>query len=292
MKKYALLMAAVLVGTFFSCDPKPEEEGLQRPNILIILADDAGYADFGFMESEDMLTPNLDHLAQEGVVFTDAHTSASVCSPSRAGLLTGRYQQRFGHEMNLRPHQPMAFDSAQVTIAELLSQNGYQTSIFGKWHLGEAPHQHPNKNGFDHFWGFLAGHRSYFPQPKDSIREDMHLQENGRPSSFQGYLTDAIGDHALQYLEGINQDDPFFMFLSFNAPHTPMEADPMHDSLFKDHSRPVYASMMYSMDLAIGRIIRKLKEQELYNNSLIFFLSDNGGSIQNNSSVAPWKGFK
>lgn len=264
------------------------------PNVVIILADDAGYADFGFMGSRDIKTPNLDKLAADGTIFTDAYVSASVCSPSRAGLLTGRYQQRFGHECNLEPDQPGAFDSAQVTIAEYLQTQGYHTSIFGKWHLGEESHQHPLRNGFDYFWGFLAGGRSYFPDKKQDEEGSVHaILENHNPSGFEGYLTDAIGARAVEYLDRRSGEKPFFMYLSFNAPHTPMHAKEEVIAAFgEDHPRPVYAAMLWSMDEAVGQVISELKRKGLYENTLIFFLSDNGGAHNNQSSVAPFKGWK
>lgn len=271
-----------------------ESSNTNPPNILVILADDAGYADFGFMGSEDILTPNLDRLAEDGVIFTDAHVSASVCSPSRAGLLTGKYQQRFGHECNLEPDQTQAFDGSQVTIAEFMQKQGYQTSIFGKWHLGEEAHQHPLANGFDYFWGFLAGGRSYFPDKKQDALGDPHaILENHQPTSFDGYLTDAIGDQAVNYIKNRKEKQPFFMYLAFNAPHTPMHAkQDVVASFGPDHKRPVYAAMLWSMDEAIGNVIGELKKQGIYENTLIFFLSDNGGAHNNQSSVYPLKGWK
>ena len=266
-----------------------------KPNIILILADDAGYADFGFMGSQDIQTPNLDLLASDGTVFTDAHVTASVCSPSRAGLLTGTYQQRFGHECNLEPNQLGAFDTSQVTIAEYLSTKGYHTSIFGKWHLGEALHQHPLSNGFDYFWGFLAGGRSYFPnENQDRIGNSRAILENHSPTQFEGYLTDAIGDQAASYIDVHSKDvNPFFMYISFNAPHTPMHAKKeVLEKFDGNHERPVYAAMMWSMDEAIGKVISRLKANDIYDNTLIFFLSDNGGAHNNGSSVRPFKGWK
>jgi len=289
-----MLLTLVSVALRFKNESRKQPARGKSPNIMIILADDAGYADFGFMGSKDILTPNLDQLAGDGIVFTDAHVSASVCSPSRAGLLTGRYQQRFGHECNLEPNQLGAFDSAQVTIAEYLQQKGYQTSIFGKWHLGEAPHQHPLENGFDYFWGFLSGSRSYFPDEKQDQEGNPHaILENHKPGTFEGYITDVIGDQAVNYLQKRNTENPFFMYLSFNAPHTPMHAkEEVVASFGPDHTRPVYAAMLWSLDEAVGHIIDELKSQGLYDNTLIFFLSDNGGAHNNNSSVMPFKGWK
>lgn len=292
---FAGSLFAIRSNNSFSHSSRSENPQYDPPNIIIILADDAGYADFGFMGSEDILTPNLDLIAKDGVIFTDAHVSASVCSPSRAGILTGRYQQRFGHECNLEPNQLQAFDSAQVTIAEFLSGNRYSTSIFGKWHLGEEPHQHPVANGFDYFWGFLAGGRSYFPtKEEDMLRGSTAIFENHEPSAFEGYLTDAIGAKAASYIdENASASNPFFMYLSFNAPHTPMHAkQEVIDKFGPQHDRPVYAAMLWSMDEAIGNVVKALKDQSVYENTLIFFLSDNGGAHNNGSSVGELKGWK
>jgi arylsulfatase A-like enzyme len=265
-----------------------------RPNIIIILADDAGYADFGFMGSADILTPHIDQLASDGVVFTDAHVSASVCSPSRAGLLTGKYQQRFGHECNLEPDQDGAFDSSEVTIAEALQEQGYRTGIIGKWHLGTAVHQHPLNNGFDYFWGFLSGSRSYFNKD-DDLDSPTHstIMQNWEHTGFKGYLTDEFGKHSVEFVGSeTSKDRPFFLYLSFNAPHTPMEAKKDILQRFDGHPRQTLAAMMWSMDEAVGMLVKKLKKTGLYENTLIFFLSDNGGAHNNDSSVLPLKGWK
>ncbi|HSK13409.1 MAG TPA: sulfatase-like hydrolase/transferase [Phnomibacter sp.] len=286
-----VILGAVCIGS--SCSGIKNEKEKTKPNIIIILADDAGYADFGFMGSEDIQTPHLDALRGDGALFTQHYVSSSVCSPSRAGLLTGKYQQRFGHECNLEPEQPLAFDTAQITIAEALKQQGYRTAIFGKWHLGDHPHHHPLNNGFDTFWGFIAGGRRYFTNEKDDRPGSLNGILNDRePDVFEGYLTDVLGHKAVNYIEG-SKDDPFFIYLAFNAPHTPMDAKEDIVSKFKEKTnRPVYAAMMWSMDEAIGKVIQKLKETGKYDNTLIFFLSDNGGAHNNNSSVAPLKGWK
>lgn len=265
-----------------------------KPNIIVILADDAGYADFGFMGSRDVQTPNLDKLAGDGVLFKQHYVSASVCSPSRAGLLTGRYQQRFGHECNLEPEQPMAFDTAQVTMAEALKQQGYRTAIIGKWHLGDYPHQHPLNNGFDEFWGFIAGGRHYFPNEKEDKSGDLRaILHNHAPAAFEGYLTDVLGEKAVEFIDAQQRHQPFFLYLAFNAPHTPVQAKAEVLEKFKGKTdRPEYAAMMYSMDEAIGKVIGQLKKGGLYENTLIFFLSDNGAAHNNGASSAPWKGWK
>ena len=173
MKKLALFFGCIL--TLLSCSSINDS----KPNIIIILADDAGYSDFGFMGSDEIKTPNLDQLAFDGVVFNNAYVSASVCSPSRAGLLTGMYQQRFGHECNLDSDVNNSFDPNQITIAEALKTEGYTTGLIGKWHLGDKTQNHPLKNGFDYFWGFISGARNYFYNPNEvnrkSIRNDNFL---------------------------------------------------------------------------------------------------------------------
>lgn len=283
----SILIIPFLIVTFSCTDSKP--------NILIILADDAGYSDFGFMGSDEIKTPNLDKLASDGVTFNNAYVSASVCSPSRAGLLTGMYQQRFGHECNLDSDVNNSFDPNQITIAEALKTKGYRTGLIGKWHLGDKKQNHPLNNGFDYFWGFISGARNYFYNPSEESRYSIrNVVENNSPTKFDGYLTDVLGDKAVDFIEKNHQSNsPFFLFLSFNAPHTPMQAKKEVLEKFKDNPRKVYASMMWSMDEAIGSVINKLKENGQYNNTIIYFLSDNGAtSSKSSSSPFPFKGWK
>ena len=283
----SILIIPFLIVTFSCTDSKP--------NILIILADDAGYSDFGFMGSDEIKTPNLDKLASDGVTFNNAYVSASVCSPSRAGLLTGMYQQRFGHECNLDSDVNNSFDPNQITIAEALKTKGYRTGLIGKWHLGDKKQNHPLNNGFDYFWGFISGARNYFYNPSEESRNSIrNVVENNSPTKFDGYLTDVLGDKAVDFIEKNHQSNsPFFLFLSFNAPHTPMQAKKEVLEKFKDNPRKVYASMMWSMDEAIGSVINELKENGQYNNTIIYFLSDNGAtSSKSSSSPFPFKGWK
>ncbi|MDC0210241.1 sulfatase-like hydrolase/transferase [Flavobacteriaceae bacterium] len=283
----SILIIPFLIVTFSCTDSKP--------NILIILADDAGYSDFGFMGSDEIKTPNLDKLASDGVIFNNAYVSASVCSPSRAGLLTGMYQQRFGHECNLDSDVNNSFDPNQITIAEALKTKGYRTGLIGKWHLGDKKQNHPLNNGFDYFWGFISGARNYFYNPSEESRNSIrNVVENNSPTKFDGYLTDVLGDKAVDFIEKNHQSNsPFFLFLSFNAPHTPMQAKKEVLEKFKDNPRKVYASMMWSMDEAIGSVINELKENDQYNNTIIYFLSDNGAtSSKSSSSPFPFKGWK
>lgn len=193
-----MLKSCVLILiTFFivSCS-KP------KTNIIIILADDAGYADFGFTGSSDILTPNIDKLASDGLVFKNAYVSASVCSPSRAGLLTGMYQQRFGHECNLDSDVNNSFDPNQITIAEALKSKSYHTGIIGKWHLGDKKQNHPLNNGFDYFWGFISGARNYFFNKNETLKTShKSVMENNTYTEFKGYLTDVLGNKAVNFID-------------------------------------------------------------------------------------------
>ena len=260
----------------------------------LILADDAGYADFGFTGSSDILTPNIDKLASDGVLFNNAYVSASVCSPSRAGLLTGMYQQSFGHECNLDSDVNNSFDPSQITIAEALKTKGYNTGLIGKWHLGDKKQNHPLNNGFDYFWGFISGARNYFYNPNEESRNSIrNVVENHSKTKFDGYLTDVLGNKAVNFIDIYSKsDNPFFLYLSFNAPHTPMEAKKDVLKKFKDNPRKIYASMMWSMDEAIGSVVDKLKENNQYDNTIIYFLSDNGAAMSNDASPFPFKGWK
>ena len=269
------------------------ENSLNKPNILVILLDDAGYNDFGFNGSKDLLTPNIDRLAADGTVFTDAHVSASVSGPSRAGILSGRYNQRCGYECNLGDTLGLGLN--EETIADVFLRNGYNTSCFGKWHQGDAPEYHPNRRGFEHFYGFIAGSRSYFYRPNrdDKPGDVYNLQYNGKQLSFNGYMTDVLADAAVDYLDKQKgSGKPFMMYLAFNAVHTPMEATKEDMARFEGHSRQKLAAMTWAVDRGIGKVVDKLKKEGMYENTLIFFLSDNGGAHNNQSSNYPLKGFK
>ncbi|MFI3258522.1 MAG: sulfatase-like hydrolase/transferase [Rikenellaceae bacterium] len=281
--------AAAVAGV--SCQSTTEE----RPNILVILLDDAGYNDFGFMGCPDLKTPNIDALAADGVCFTDGHVSASVSGPSRAGILTGRYQQRVGYECN--PEGGDGLDVGAVTIGDIFQGAGYNTAAFGKWHQGHGTaDQHPNNRGFDYFYGFNTGSRSYFyrPNTNDKAGSSGNLQINGEQITFEGYMTDVLAKATCDYLDDITakNDDPFMIYLAFNAVHTPMEATEEDLALFEGHPRQTLAAMTWAVDRGIGDVVNKLKEKGIYDNTLIFFLSDNGGAHNNTSRNTPLKGFK
>lgn len=269
-----------------------EAEEPSRPNIILVVVDDAGYVDFGFMGSEDLVTPQIDRLAGDGVVFTDAHVSATVCAPSRAGMLTGKYQQRFGFEANGTGDEEsgdIGLAEEVSTLADLLQRQEYATIAIGKWHLGVSHSDHPNNRGFDDFFGFIGGGRSYFPMEHPS--PEQMLQNNGERVLFDGYLTDVLGNRAVTFVEE-NHHRPFFMYLAFNAVHTPMEAKKADLERFEGHPRQELAAMTWSLDENVGNLRDKLAQLGLLENTLIYFISDNGGAHNNQSSNGPLKGWK
>jgi len=270
-----------------------------QPNILVILSDDAGYSDFGFSGAKNFSTPNLNKFASEGIHFTEGYVSASVCSPSRAGLLTGRNQQRFGYYDNL-PVRPMPQDNAnssglpdtEITIADALKENGYSTAVIGKWHLGYGEKFHPNNRGFDYFYGMEGGARSYWPI--EDPRFDHQTYENHQKQTHEGYYTDVLTDKAIDWMQG-NQEKPFFLYLSYNAVHTPMDAK--EDVMAKyahmeNKERQKLAAMTESLDDNIGRVLKSLDDMGINENTLVFFLNDNGGAEINSSDNLPLAGFK
>ncbi len=261
-----------------------------KPNILLIVGDDMGYADVGFHGCKDIPTPHLDALAASGVRFTNGYVSGPYCSPTRAGLLTGRYQQRFGHEFN-GGGEGGGLPVTETTIANRLKFAGYATALVGKWHLGTKPEQHPQKRGFDEFFGFLSGAHSFFDKT-GILRGNEQIKE-------MDYTTDAFGREAVSFIER-KKGAPWFLYLAFNAVHTPMHAT--DDRLKKfahiaDEQRRIYAAMMFAMDEAIGRVRASVAATGQEKNTLVFFISDNGGpnmpGVSVNGSVnAPLRGSK
>lgn len=290
------LVLLLLFGMFGPQGATPSARAAARPNIVLLFADDAGYADFGFQGSRHFRTPHLDRLAESGVRLTQLYVTAAVCGPSRAGMLTGRYQQRFGFEENNVPGymspsgakgEEMGLPLGLPTIADLLKGLGYRTALFGKWHQGHADRFHPLRRGFDEFYGFRCGARSFFPYPDDSDEPRRRLFERGFGDyqEPEGYLTDVLADDACAFIER-NQADPFFAFVSFNAVHTPMEPDPKDRGLFPELSgkRRKLAAMTLSLDRACGRIVQTLEELELSKNTLVVFCNDNGGPTDANAA--------
>ena len=274
---------------------------VRPPNVIVIVADDMGYADIGVYGSKDIPTPNIDALAATGIRFTDAYVSGPYCSPTRAGLMTGRYQQRFGHEFNIGPlemHRDAGLPPDEKTIANRLRSAGYRTALLGKWHLGTAARFHPMERGFDEFYGFLEGDHSYL-HPTDPPDTDNNPILDGRtPVAAMSYLTDVLADRAVEFITR-EKSHPFFLYLAFSAPHVPMEATDKYLARLThipDERRRTYAAMVSAMDDGIGRTLSALRVANLDRNTLIFFFSDNGGPIMvagdNASSNTPLRGSK
>jgi arylsulfatase A-like enzyme len=291
-----VVLVATLIGLASWLSHTRTAAQARRPNILLIVMDDVGYADVGFHGSRDIQTPNIDRLATEGVRFTDAYVSGPYCSPTRAGLLTGRYQQRFGHEFNIEGGLPaLGLSANEKTLAERLKAAGYRTALFGKWHLGTGPAFHPTRRGFEEFFGFLGGAHAY-----TAIGAGANvLQEGTTPVTTVDYLTDALADRAAAYIRQ-HASEPFFLYLAFNAAHTPLQATEKYLARFphiKDETRRTYAAMMSAMDDGIGKALGALREQKIERDTIVFFFSDNGGPSMetttiNGSSNAPLKGSK
>lgn len=268
-----------------------------KPNVVILFSDDAGYADFGFQPScaaeMKALTPNIDTIARDGARFTNAYMSGSVCSPSRAGLMTGRYQERFGFDNNLHPGvNNTGLDLKETFGVKRLQGMGYETGLIGKWHLGYPAEYHPNQRGFDHFHGLLQGSRPYFPMEKPSPHRV--LQKNGEPLPEEGYVTDRLGDAACDFING-NKEKPFYLFVSFTSPHDPLEPkkeDADRTAHIKESRRKKYAGLVVSLDDNVGKILKCLEENGLDKNTIVLFTNDNGGQTQTGAVNTPLKGRK
>ncbi len=279
-----------------------------RPNVIVILTDDQGYADAGFNGSADIPTPNIDRIAENGATFTRGYVSYAVCGPSRAGLITGRYQDRFGFGRNplLTPNDPSeGLPLSEETLADVLGKEGYTSSVIGKWHLGAHPSQYPLKRGFDEFFGFLAGGHQYFPELW-TIRDvsetkqqwdgyKTHLMRNNGRVEETTYLTDALSREAVDFVEK-NANQPFFLYLAYNAPHTPMQAPEKYLQRFshiENQKRRTYAAMVSAIDDGVGELLDKMEQLNIHENTIIFFLSDNGGPTRDNAADnSPLRGVK
>lgn len=281
--------------------------GTRPPNIVLIFADDLGIGDTSVYGSEVISTPYIDALARGGVRFTQGYVSHPVCSPSRAGLLTGRYQQRHGWEFNPAGRDVQTGLSLdERTFADELKAAGYATGMVGKWHLGHPRPHHPMSRGFDEYFGVLAGGSIYIDSRLPGV-ETAGRRVTVRPERgavFRGfervkvdrYLTDVFTDEAVDFIDR-HRDEPFFLYLSHTTPHTPLQATARYLDRYRhieDQRTRVYAAMVASLDDSVGRVVEKLKAIGQYENTLIVFLSDNGcaGYIGGACSNAPFAGFK
>jgi arylsulfatase A-like enzyme len=281
MKRIYLL--PVLLGLFVFAT-----EAADKPNVLVIFADDLGYGDIGVHGGRDVPTPHIDALAAAGVRCTSGYVSAPYCSPSRAGFLTGRYQTRFGHEFN--PHQgdesKLGLPLDQRTIVDRLHAAGYATGLVGKWHQGFSPAHHPQSRGFDEYFGFLVGGHNFLlheeAEPKFGSAYSQNMVYRGREmQKLDGYTTDLFTDEAIAFVDRHAQQ-PWFLYLAYNAVHTPLEVLKKYGdrvpATITDADRRGYLSLLIGLDDSIGRLIAHLKKLGADKNTLIFFVSDNGGS--------------
>ena len=278
---------------------QPSSAQKRPPNIVLIVSDDMGYADIGVHGSKDIPTPNIDSLAASGIRFTDAYVTGPYCSPTRAGLLTGRYPQRFGHEFNIPDaagNMDHGLPVSERTLADRLRESGYRTAIYGKWHLGAAEKFHPLSRGFDEFYGFLGGAHTYLPLRAG----EKNMMFDGRKQVEEpDYLTEALAARSVQFIRN-NKARPFFLYLAFNAVHTPMQAPDKYLARFPniaDRARRTYAAMLSAMDDGVGMVVRAIKDQGLERDTLIVFLNDNGGPTMQGTSInasnnAPLRGSK
>ena len=283
------LLLGVLLGFALGVSSRAAES---RPNILLILSDDQGYADLGFQGCKDIPTPHLDRLAGEGLRFTSGYVSHPFCSPTRAGLLTGRYQQRFGHEQNPfydpNDHRE-GLPTSEKLLPEFLREAGYVTGWIGKWHLGAAPEFRPQSRGFMETFGFLGGGHHFLNWQVNTNQEyNLPIERNGRPVAVTNHLTLAFGDEGADFVRR-HKNEPWFLYLAFNAPHTPEEPTPERLAQFssiENLKRRKYAAQVSLLDDAVGTVLAALRESGQEKNTLVFFFSDNGGPIMTNG----WNG--
>jgi arylsulfatase A-like enzyme len=268
----------------------------EKPNVIVIVADDLGYADIGVQGCQDVPTPHIDSLAAAGVRCSSGYVSCPVCSPTRAGLMTGRYQQRFGHEYNpgrvREEGTTFGLPLTEVTMANRFQQAGYVTGMVGKWHLGFDAEFHPQQRGFAEYFGFLGGGHSYLDAKIDRANPILRGTE---PVDETEYLTDALGREAVAFVER-HCSEPFFLYLTFNAVHTPMHGCERLRERFagiQDPKRQTFATMLASLDEAVGGVLEALGKHGIDDNTLIVFISDNGGPTRANTSRNdPLSGFK
>lgn len=294
-----VIVLTALLGPLLSPGPGRSEDApaaRHRPNVVLIVADDLGFADVGFNGCKDIPTPNIDAIAERGVRFTQSYVSCPVCSPTRAGLMTGRYQQRFGHEFNPGPVPQVSprfgLPQSETTLAERMKSAGYVTGIVGKWHLGLTDRTDPISRGFDEFFGFRHGSHSYVDARGDQLNPIVRGREAVDETE---YLTFAFTREAVAFIER-HQKEPFFLYLPYNAVHGPMQAPKDLIARFdhiEDRNRRTLAAMLTAMDDGIGKVMAALRKADLEEKTLIVFISDNGGPTSVNASRNdPYRGFK
>jgi arylsulfatase A-like enzyme len=291
-------------------------EDRRAPNIVFILADDLGYGDLGCYGRKDVRTPAIDHLAAEGVRLSNCYANGPECSPTRAGLMTGRYQHRVGglecalgvgnvgrydDAIRLSATHDLGLPASETSIARMLKDAGYATALAGKWHLGYEPKFSPNRHGFDHAFYIIGGSADYFHHCEPNGENALHLNE--QPIRREGYITDLITDEAVSFLKSrsTSSGQPFFLYVPYTAPHAPYQgpddriAQPLPESSELHNQgkgpRKTYVAMIERMDQGVSRILSALKETTTAENTIVIFTSDNGGTASgSNGPLARHKG--
>jgi arylsulfatase A len=256
------------------------QTGAARPNVLIFLVDDMGLADIGPYGVTDTKTPHLDRLAKEGVRFTNSYSNGPVCTPTRCGLMTGRYQQRYGLEWAILPTQRKeGLQNTVPTLPRVLKTAGYRTAMFGKWHLGFDPQHGPVAHGFDEFFGILGGNVDHYTHR--NVNGTPDLWEGTEPVQRKGYLTDLLTERSVHYLNDSPKDRPFFLYVPYNAVHWPFQPPNQPDERTRETwfqgSRADYIRMVESIDASVGAILGALEKNGFAKNTLVVFTNDNGG---------------
>jgi arylsulfatase A-like enzyme len=298
MQRAAVLMGWILVAVYFEIGWSAEHPATDRPNILLIFTDDHGYGDVSAYHTSDVQTPHIDRIASEGMLFTSMRANCTVCSPSRAALLTGRYADRVGVPGVIRTQTQNSwgyFDPSVPTIADELKKGGYQTAIIGKWHLGLESPNTPNERGFDFFYGFLGDMMDSYTT---HLRHGQnYMRRNSETIEPKGHATDLFTDWAVSYLQERQQNhgQPFFLYLAYNAPHFPIEppAEWLERVLQRapemDAKRARNVAFVEHLDDRIGKVLQTLDETGLSRNTLVVFTADNGGSLPHGQNNDPWR---
>jgi len=271
---------------------KVTKEVSVQPNIILIMADDLGYGELSCYGSEIVNTPNIDQLASEGIKFTDFHSNGSVCSPTRAALMTGKYQQRTGVEgvITAKSHRDVGLSLDEITMAEVLKKQGYSCGMYGKWHLGYGEAYNPIHQGFDTFTGFVSGNVDYHTH----VDQEGYLDwwKGNVIDNEEGYTTDLISNYGVAFIKKNNSNKtgkPFFLYLSQEAPHAPIQgrndapvrnegSGKMIRKVSKEEEPIIYKEMIEIMDEGIGKVLQTIKDEGLYENTIVVFCSDNGAA--------------
>jgi arylsulfatase A-like enzyme len=285
------VVLALLSALFLMPARAAQKDGAGQPNIIVLLADDEGYGELGFQGNREIPTPNIDSIAKNGIRFTNGYVSGPYCSPTRAGLMTGRYQTRFGHEFN-GAGPTFGLPLSETTVAQRMKALGYATAAVGKWHLGDDMQFRPTKRGFDEFYGTLANTSFFRPRAFVDSRVSLEVQPPADPNF---YTTDAYASRAVEWIEQ-HKARPFFLYLPFNAQHAPLQAPQKYLDRFPqitDEKRKIFAAMMAGKDEAVGQVLRKVRDAGLEEKTLIIYLTDNGGPTPvTTSKNDPLRGYK